>query len=75
MSAPPDSTPSVPTNAAAEEVRRRLEANTDLTEQLRVLEQKRRENDEIISALSEYATWAPAEPIEEEEGDPDGNQV
>lgn len=47
----------LPTNAAAEEVRRLREVNIDIEEQMRVLRQTQMTNSELIGLLSERATW------------------
>lgn len=72
----------VPTNAAAEEVRRLRGVNDDIDEQMRVLRQTQMTNSELIGLFSERATWdeipdpaAPAlEPeVPEDKGDPEAD--
>lgn len=78
------STIKLPTNAAAEEVRRLREVNVDLEEQMRELRQTQMTNSELIGHFMSLATWEevpdpaasveepePVEPVEEPEPEPE----
>lgn len=61
----------LPTNAAAEEVRRLREVNTDLEEQIRTLRKAQSTNSELIGHFSSLATWE--EVPDPSEPDPEGS--
>lgn len=66
----------VPTNAAAEEVRRLRGVNSDIDEQMRILRQSQMTNSELIGLLSERATWEEIpDPSLEGEAEPEPEPV
>lgn len=64
----------LPTNAAAEEVRRLRSVNLDLDEQMRTLRETQMNNSELIGLLSGSATWEEVElPVEGEGEETESN--